>query len=140
MNDCLVCLGAPGDEALARVHVWSDQTWRLSTSIAAPIVGFSYLEPRRHVPHITDLDGVEAETLGPVLGRVTRALRELTAAELIYVTVFGERIAHLHFNLAPHRPGDPLRGGPALIEPGAPPASVDAQRELAGRLQAALGG
>ncbi len=36
--------------------VWQDDLWRLSTSVIASIVDFSHLEPRRHIPDITDLE------------------------------------------------------------------------------------
>jgi diadenosine tetraphosphate (Ap4A) HIT family hydrolase len=72
------------------------------------VLGFSHLEPKRHVPHITDLDGDEARTLGSTLALVTRALKGAAEAELVYIYVFGGGIPHLHFHLAPHRAGDPL--------------------------------
>ncbi len=58
---------------------------------AGPIAGFAHLEPLRHIPEITQLDGDEAATLGEILAHVTRALRLATNAELIYLNVFGER-------------------------------------------------
>ncbi len=101
--------------------MWQDALWRVTTSLVAPVAGFSYLEPKRHIPHITELDGEEAATAGAMLARVTRVLRDTTGAELVYVNVFGDRVAHLHFNLAPHREGDALRGGPGmLLEPFSP--------------------
>lgn len=118
---CLICRGLEGDRELGRMQVWQDGLWRLTSSLVAPVPGFSYLEPKRHIPDITELDGLEARTLGSVLALVTRVLREETEASLVYVNVFGERIAHLHFNLAPHRPGDPLRGGPGMLAEGAGP-------------------
>jgi len=84
--------------------------------LQGPVVGFAHLEPHRHIPFITDLDSMEAATLGPVLARVTAALRTATAADKVYVYVFGDRVPHLHFNLAPHRPGDALAGGPGLLQ------------------------
>jgi diadenosine tetraphosphate (Ap4A) HIT family hydrolase len=83
--------------------VWADEHWRLTTSVGAddPIPGFSYLEPKRHIPDVTDLDGEEARTLGGVLARVTTALPDVTDSEVVYVYVFGEGIRHLHFHLAP---------------------------------------
>lgn len=91
-----------------REHVWQDDLWRLSTATSGEVVGFSYLEPRRHISDITALDGREAETLGPVIARVTAALKAATGAELVYVYVFGGGIPHLHIHLAPHRDGDGL--------------------------------
>lgn len=98
--------------------MWRDSLWRLAAATAGPVAGFAHLEPLRHIPDITQLSGAEAATLGEVLARVTAALKTATNADLIYVTVFGERIAHLHFNLAPHQAGDPLTGGPGMLIPG----------------------
>jgi len=52
----------------------------------------------RHIPFLTDLDGGEATTPGPALARVSAALRAATAADKVYVYVFGDRVPHLHFN------------------------------------------
>lgn len=105
---CALCRGTDGDKELGRVQVWEDELWRLTTSSEGELLGFSYLEPKRHVPYITDLDGEEARTFGQVLGRTTRALKAATRADLVYVYVFGGGIPHLHVHLAPHREGDPL--------------------------------
>ncbi len=57
---------------------------------AGPIAGFAHLEPLRHIPEITQLDGDEAATLGEILAHVTRALKLATNVELIYLNVFGD--------------------------------------------------
>jgi diadenosine tetraphosphate (Ap4A) HIT family hydrolase len=106
--DCALCRGPDGDAELARIQVWEDHLWRLSMSRRGYTTGFGYLEPKRHIPHITDLDGEEAATLGQVLSRVTAALKEAADAELVYVYIFGGGIPHLHVHLAPHRKGDAL--------------------------------
>lgn len=108
MTDCVLCRGTDADPELLRTEVWSDDLWRLTTADEAEVLGFSYLEPRRHVPHVTDLDGPEAATLGPVLARTTRALKDVTGAEVVYVYVFGDGVPHLHLHLAPHTRGDAL--------------------------------
>jgi diadenosine tetraphosphate (Ap4A) HIT family hydrolase len=84
------------------------------------------------------VDGPEAATLGAVLARVTQALRVAAGAEKTYVYVFGDRVPHLHFNLAPHRDGDALRGGPGLLEPGARPASAHAHAQALATARALL--
>ena len=118
-DDCMLCRPELADDYFHRVRLWEDKLWRLSAVLQGPIPGFAHLEPRRHIPFITDLDGDEAVTLGPVLARVTRILRDAAGAEKTYVYVLGDRTPHLHFNLAPHRDGDALRGGPGLLESGA---------------------
>jgi diadenosine tetraphosphate (Ap4A) HIT family hydrolase len=62
---------------------------------------------------------------------VTSALKEATGADLVYVTIFGERHAHLHLNLAPHREGDALTGGPGMARPDAQPVPEDRLRMVA---------
>jgi len=106
--DCVLCRRTDGDAELDRIEVWRDNLWRLTISLVSEVSGFAYLEPYRHIPHITDLDGPEAASLGEVLARTTRALRSATGAELVYIYVFGGGVPHLHLHLAPHRTGDAL--------------------------------
>lgn len=107
-SDCTLCRGTDGDSELNRVEVWRDELWRLTMSLKSEVAGFGYLEPHRHIPHLTDLDGPEAASLGAVLARTTSALKAATNAELVYIYVFGAGIPHLHLHLAPHRTGDAL--------------------------------
>ena len=103
-RDCTICRGPDGDEELFRVEVWRDDLWRLSMSRRSPTLGFAYLEPVRHIPHLADLDGPEATTFGPVVARASAVLREATGASLVYAFVFGGGIPHLHVHLAPNTP------------------------------------
>ncbi len=133
-----MCNWPEADRYFQRVQVWENDLWRLTTSLVAPVPGFSYLEPKRHIPYITDLDGPEAVALGPTLALVTAHLKEITGAKLVYVNVFGERVAHLHFNLAPHRDGDALRGGPGMLLETAPPLPPTDLEDIANRLRQRL--
>lgn len=105
-----------------------------------PVAGFAQLEPHRHIPHITDLDGPEASTFGPVLARVTAALRSAAGADLTYAYVFGERVPHLHVNLAPHVDGDALVGGPGLVRPDADEPPRERHERVAAGVQRLLSG
>lgn len=108
-EDCALCAGSEMDEALMRTEVWSDNLWRLTTAQYTEVVGFSYLEPRRHIADITELDGEEAATLGPVIAATSKAIKDSTGAILVYVYVYGNGIDHLHIHLAPWREvGSPL--------------------------------
>ena len=135
---CLLCDWPAADERFQRVQVWQDELWRVTTSLEAPVLGFSYLEPKRHISDITALDGPEAASLGKTLAFVTNTLRKVTQSKLVYVNVFGERVAHLHFNLAPHRDGDALRGGPGLLREGSKPLPSAELRQIASAIRELL--
>ena len=136
----MLCVPEIADAEFRRARLWEDELWRLSAVLQGPVPGFAHLEPKRHIPTIADLDGPEAATLGPVLARVTAALRDAAGAERTYAYVFGDRVAHLHLNLAPHRDGDALRGGPGLLEPGAVPADEATHERVAVAARRALAG
>lgn len=153
LDTCILCQGRAADDQLMRVEVWQDDLWRLTTAYASETPGFSYLEPKRHITDITQLDGAEAQTFGSTLARITRALREETGAERVYIYVFGGGVPHLHLHLAPHTAGDALNdqmirgelvtrklpGGPELIESkDFPPLPEAGLRALAERLRARL--
>jgi diadenosine tetraphosphate (Ap4A) HIT family hydrolase len=65
-------------------------------------------------------------------------IKQESGAELVYVNVFGERVAHLHFNIAPHRPGDPLCGGPGMVHKDATPLPEAELRPVIKRVEARL--
>lgn len=106
--DCILCDADAADARFNRIRVWEDDLWRLSLTGGGYVRGFAYLEPKRHVPHLTDLDGEEAATFGTVMARVTSALKAAAEAEIVYVWVYGSGIPHLHVHLGPHRQGDAL--------------------------------
>lgn len=118
---CALCRDDAAQEELNRTLVWEDQLWRLTMSRRGYTTGFGYLEPKRHIEHITDLDGDEATTFGEVIARATAALKRAADAELVYVYIFGGGIPHLHVHLAPHRSGDALNDniirGELVMEP-----------------------
>jgi diadenosine tetraphosphate (Ap4A) HIT family hydrolase len=107
-SECPMCRVAAADEELERIEVWQDAHWRLTVSVSSEVAGFAYLEPKRHIRYITELDGPEAATFGPAMARSTKALKEATGADVVYVYIFGDGVPHLHVHLAPHRTGDAL--------------------------------
>jgi diadenosine tetraphosphate (Ap4A) HIT family hydrolase len=101
------------DQTLMVTEVWSNDLWRLTTVTVGELAGYSYLSPKRHIRDLTELDGDEAATFGEVLASTSRAIRDATGAELVYLYAFGEGVDHFHVHLAPHRePGSPLVDDP----------------------------
>jgi diadenosine tetraphosphate (Ap4A) HIT family hydrolase len=151
--ECVLCRDMAGDAELRRIQVWEDALWRLTISLEAEVLGFAYLEPKRHIPHITDLSGEEARTFGEVLARVTQVLQDETDAELVYVYIFGGGVPHLHVHLAPHRANDALNmqmirgdvinevlpsGAGRFVSKDFPPLPEAEQRVVAWRVQQRL--
>ncbi|QRF75879.1 hypothetical protein Thermo_01387 [Thermoplasmatales archaeon] len=102
---CSICNGNADDE-FKRVEVWKNMLWRITISTYRMVEGFCYLEPVRHIPSITDLDGEEANEFGAILARTSSALKTVMHAKLVYIYIFGDHIPHLHVHLAPHKDGD----------------------------------
>jgi hypothetical protein len=75
-----------------------------------------------------------------VLASVTRILRDASGADKTYVYVFGDHTPHLHFNLAPHREGDALTGGPGLLHPDAVEAELAAHEAVVAAARRGLDG
>lgn len=105
VDKCAICNGS-ADEQFKRIEAWSNERWRLTMSTYKAVTGFCYLEPRRHIPYITELDGTEAVEFGSVLANSARAIKTATNAKLVYIYVYGGHIPHLHVHLAPHIEGD----------------------------------
>jgi diadenosine tetraphosphate (Ap4A) HIT family hydrolase len=134
---CDICRGDAFDIEFGRVLVWQNALWRLSTSIRAPILGFSYLEPRRHIPYVSDLDGPEAASFGQTLAAVTNLLKRQTGADIVYALMFGDHVLHLHVNLVPHRAGDAVTGGATLLDPAAVPLHPEQHERFVAGLRTA---
>jgi diadenosine tetraphosphate (Ap4A) HIT family hydrolase len=134
---CEICSGDVFDATFGRTLAWQDELWRLTVSLQAPVVGFSYLEPRRHIPDITQLDGAEARDFGRVLARVTALLRDATGADLVYALMLGDHQRHLHVDLVPHHPGEPPAGS-RLFDPGTPPLDRSTHEAFVARLRRAI--
>lgn len=154
-RECVLCRGREADPELGVTQVWEDKLWRLTVADQGEIAGFSYLEPKRHIPHITDLDREEAQSFGTVLARTTSALRRATDSEVVYVYVFGDGVPHLHLHLAPHRRGDALStqmirgevvetqlpsGATSIASRDFPPLPASLHKETAQRIRLALAG
>lgn len=153
-GDCALCRGTEGDRELDRTQVWEDSLWRLTMSRRSPTRAFAYLEPKRHIPYLADLDGEEARTFGPVLAQACAAIRVASGANLVYLYVFGGGIPHLHVHIGANRPTGVLNakiiagevkerplpsGATELFSIDHPDLPADELREVADRVRQILG-
>ena len=102
--DCYACgWNARLDEAPPREAVIVEGGWRVALAIGCSLPGWLVVVPTRHVAAMDDLTDDEAAALGPLLRRLTIALREVTGCEKTYVALFAEQegFSHLHVHVVP---------------------------------------
>jgi diadenosine tetraphosphate (Ap4A) HIT family hydrolase/TM2 domain-containing membrane protein YozV len=106
---------------------------------APPVPGWLVVAPLRHVEQWDALDPAELRALGPLVARVSSALRAETPTAKVYVSVFAEVLPHFHVHVVARPPDLPAeeRGARLFQSEGrAPEAEVQA---LARRVYAHLG-
>ena len=94
--------GAIYDDALVRAgHAG------LGPGDAPAYLGYLFVEPRRHAAGLGDLTDQEAQALGLLVTRLSRALVLSENAAHVYALVFGDDVPHLHIHLVPRYRGAP---------------------------------
>ena len=74
-------------------------------------LGHTILIAKPHVPDIAGLSDELGSELMTVMLRLTRALKTVTACDKVYqVTMCSGPLSHLHFQLIPRLPGEPIGG------------------------------
>jgi diadenosine tetraphosphate (Ap4A) HIT family hydrolase len=128
-DDCYSCRQEAALDTAApseRIHV--DDLWRAAHAFDSALPGWLVVVPRRHVTAIADLTPDEAATLGPLLWRLSRALRDALGCAKTYVAQFAEKegFGHVHFHLVPRGPDLPPehRGPKVFALLGRPPGEA----------------
>jgi histidine triad (HIT) family protein len=98
----------------APAHLVLDEPDVLAFLDARPLFpGHTLVIPRRHVPHLADLDELTADALWAAARRVAAALRPALAADGAFLALNDEvsqSVAHVHLHVVPRRQKDGLRG------------------------------
>lgn len=131
---------APAWDAIVRTPGWD-----LVHAFDSALEGWLVLVLRRHEAALADLTPAEADELGPLIRRVSGALRAVTGCVKTYAMQFAEAPGHghVHVHLVP-RPADlpaDRRGAAVFGYLGGPPeawVSEPRRDELAAALRAAL--
>ncbi|QHT48040.1 HIT family protein [Bacillus sp. SB49] len=96
--------------------LYENAHWAVSAGPhASQVLGYYYLEPKRHVENWTDLSVQELTEMGPLVQEVEKVLREEDKAERLYVVTISEAVRHLHLHLIPRSREEEVKGLP-LIE------------------------
>jgi diadenosine tetraphosphate (Ap4A) HIT family hydrolase len=132
--ECLICAKHRGEGPLVGPLVWSDEhayVYHAPVPVGeTAVLGYLFIETRRHVPHVDGLMDDEAAAVGRLVSRAARGLREELGAAYVFSAIVGTGVAHFHQHLFPCPPDAPRalpwhqvdewegtpRGGAAKVE------------------------
>jgi diadenosine tetraphosphate (Ap4A) HIT family hydrolase len=112
LDTCFICRKHNGQEAAPPGGtIYEDEHWMIchAPGKLGPL-GTLFIESRRHFLDYAEMTNEEAASLGNVLKKVYRTLREHTGAERIYQLSTMEGQPHFHCWIVPRRKDVPERG------------------------------
>lgn len=139
-GDCLICERASGEREPVGGYIHRDAIWSVCVADGFEVPGWLFVELHaRHAEGPWSLRPAEAATLGPMLTRVSQAIRGCTGAERVYWMAFGELMPHFHVLLTPRLPDTPAdQRSAALFAAREELRDVERAAALAADLRAAM--
>jgi ATP adenylyltransferase len=139
---CLICAKHRGEGPLiGGVMVWEDEHslvfHRPPGETGTTVLGYLFVESRRHVPYLADLTDGEAAGIGRTVKRAALGLRTELNADFVFSAVAGMSHAHFHQHVFARHPGTPAEYGWMKGDqwPDAPRGQTSAIVELCERLR-----
>jgi ATP adenylyltransferase len=143
--ECPICAKHRGEGPLVGPKVWEDEHslvfHRRAGDDGTTVVGYLFVETRRHVPYLADLSDAEAQAIGRVARRAAFGLRSELGADFVFSAIVGTGVPHFHQHIFARHRGTPAEyGWMASHEwPGAPRGTAAELTELADRLRPYFG-
>jgi len=140
--DCLICRKHRGEILLPGSVIFQDDLVfaghvQIPEGQTTAYLGYVLVEPKRHAPGLADLTDAEAQAIGLLVTRLSRALKACVGAEHIYSFVLGHHVAHLHVHVVPRYPDAPREYWGVHVDewPTAPHGEPQEIAELCARLR-----
>ena len=134
-GDCHFC--QVDRDASPETIVYRDDLW--TAGLVAPVPGWVMLWTRRHVEGGWALAPDEAAGFGPLYVELAHAVREVCAAERVYLMYTGENAIHFHCLVSAHAADAlPEHRGPGVVQKGAELADREEAIRIIGLVRAAL--
>jgi diadenosine tetraphosphate (Ap4A) HIT family hydrolase len=113
MNVCSICEKHKEDDPYL---IYENDYFKISHGpLESNILGYIYIEPRRHVESWSELSNEELEDLTTSIRRLEVLLNKTINAVRVYTVTISESVRHLHFHIIPRVKDQHLKGLP-LIE------------------------
>jgi histidine triad (HIT) family protein len=145
MEDCYVCKKQNGQIVMPGGAIYEDDlvyASHLCNEEGPTYLGYLMAETKRHTPSFEDLTDAEAQAIGLLVARLSRALRACIGAEHIYAFKMGDHVPHLHVHVVGRYPGAPREYWGVRVDewPDAPHGGAEEVAALCERLRASLRG
>ncbi|MDQ0857201.1 HIT family protein [Bacillus sp. V2I10] len=96
--------------------IYEDQDWIVTHGpVASQVLGYLYIEPKRHVENWSEFTDQELSAVGPLIKKLEAAVKKELSVDRMYVVTISEAVRHLHFHLIPRLHDQEIKGLP-LIE------------------------
>lgn len=95
--------------------IYEDEDWIITHGpLASQLLGYLYLEPRRHIENWSDFSEKELVKIGPLIKRVEKAMKILLNIDRVYVVTISEAVRHLHFHIIAREETNTIKGLPLI--------------------------
>ena len=140
MESCLFCDVQRSEPSATVVYEDALAFAYHPTEEAPGYLGHLILIPKRHALDYADLTGEEAQAIGLLTTRISRALKACAGAEKVYVEFYAEVTPHLHVFLTARYPNTPAEYWRWNVKdwPDAPRGDVEEIEAISQRLRSAL--
>jgi ATP adenylyltransferase len=141
---CFICRMVAGDPAYRHHVIYEDEQAIVLLNKYPSLYGYALVAPREHREQVTgDFSLDEYLALQALIYRVGEAVRQVTAAERVYLLSLGSQQgnSHVHWHIAPLPPGVPFHQQQLAaldIRDGYLDLSDGEMAELASQIHAAL--
>lgn len=102
--DCYACRLVAGAEELPGGRIHATRYWVVEHCTGPLGVGTLIVKPFRHCIHVGELSTAEAREMGPLLQRISAAVKAFAHADQVYVCLWSHQAwqpAHIHFVVQP---------------------------------------
>jgi len=141
-TDCFICRKHRGEVLIPGGAIYEDNLVyaghaQIREGQSTAYLGYLMAETKRHAPGLADLTDAEAQALGLLIARLSRALKACEGAEHVYAFVLGDRVSHVHVHVVPRYPGAPQEYWGVHVDewPAAPHGSPQEMTALCVRLR-----
>lgn len=126
MNECKIC----EKHRQLKDFIYEDNDWIITPGpLESQVLGYLYLEPKRHIENWSDFTGEELAKVGPLIKKLEQALKKEQNIERVYVVTISETVRHIHFHIIPRVKEEEVKGL-KLIEQATQQMVFNNKREL----------